>query len=57
MRGGFMAEQKTKIQDTSAIPDEPPVPGAKLGRDPLGNPAWFISDPDRPGKYMQMNKK
>lgn len=34
--------------------DFPPVPGARLGRDALGNPAWFISDPNQPGKYLQL---
>lgn len=29
----------------------PPVPGARLGKDPQGNPAWYAEDPDRPGKY------
>ncbi|OUJ73689.1 type I polyketide synthase [Hymenobacter crusticola] len=33
---------------------QPPVPGAKLGRDKDGNPAWFISDPEQPGKYFQI---
>ncbi len=37
------------------IQEEPPVPGARLGRDLQGNPAWFINDPGRPGKYMQVN--
>jgi hypothetical protein len=32
----------------------PPQPGAKLGRDPEGNPAWYIPDPERPGKYLQI---
>jgi glutamate-1-semialdehyde aminotransferase/acyl carrier protein len=31
-----------------------PQPGAKLGRDRQGNPAWFIPDPDRAGKYLQV---
>jgi amino acid adenylation domain-containing protein len=57
IRGGFMIEQQTDTKAVAAMPDRPPVPGARLGRDPQGNPAWFISDPDRPGKYMQMNKK
>jgi hypothetical protein len=35
---------------------ESPVPGARLGRDKEGNPAWFIMDPDRPGKYLQVIK-
>jgi acyl transferase domain-containing protein/glutamate-1-semialdehyde aminotransferase len=34
--------------------DQPPQPGAKLGRDCQGNPAWFIPDPDRAGKYLQV---
>jgi glutamate-1-semialdehyde aminotransferase/acyl carrier protein len=32
----------------------PPQPGARLGKDPEGNPAWFIPDPERPGKYLQI---
>jgi glutamate-1-semialdehyde aminotransferase len=32
----------------------PPIPGARLGKDAQGNPAWFIKDPDRPGKYLQV---
>ncbi|QIP11495.1 amino acid adenylation domain-containing protein [Spirosoma aureum] len=34
--------------------DLPPVQGARLGRDQLGNPAWFIPNPERPGKYLQV---
>jgi amino acid adenylation domain-containing protein len=34
--------------------DRPPVPGARLGRDQQGNPAWFMPNPDYPGKYMQV---
>ncbi|MFL9484063.1 amino acid adenylation domain-containing protein [Chitinophagaceae bacterium LWZ2-11] len=34
--------------------DEPPMPGAKLGRDENGNPAWFINDKDKSGKYIQI---
>ena len=34
--------------------NHPPQPGAKLGRDRQGNPAWFIPDPDRVGKYLQV---
>jgi amino acid adenylation domain-containing protein len=32
----------------------PPVPGARLGRDRSGQPAWFKEDPQRPGKYIQV---
>jgi glutamate-1-semialdehyde aminotransferase len=31
-----------------------PVPGARLGKDPDGKPAWFAPDPDRPGKYVRI---
>ncbi|HSV59712.1 MAG TPA: hypothetical protein VLJ19_12495, partial [Variovorax sp.] len=31
---------------------KPPVPGARLGRDANGKAAWFIPNPEQPGKYM-----
>lgn len=31
-----------------------PPPGAKLGRDQEGNPAWFVPNPDQPGKYLKV---
>jgi glutamate-1-semialdehyde aminotransferase/malonyl CoA-acyl carrier protein transacylase len=34
--------------------EEPPVKGARLGRTPEGIPAWFVPDPERPGKYMML---
>jgi len=34
---------------------KPPVPGARLGRDAQGNPAWFVPNPNEPGKYLQVN--
>ncbi len=30
---------------------EPPIPGAKLGRDPDGVPGWYIEDEAQPGRY------
>ncbi|MFT3709006.1 MAG: amino acid adenylation domain-containing protein [Archangium sp.] len=35
--------------------NKPPVPGARLGRDPQGNPAWFVPNPNEPGKYLKLN--
>ncbi len=32
----------------------PPQLGARLGKDPQGNPAWYIPDSERPGKYLQV---
>jgi glutamate-1-semialdehyde aminotransferase len=34
---------------------KPPQPGARLGKDPDGKPAWFIPNPDAPGKYMKVD--
>lgn len=34
--------------------DQPPVPGAKLGKTPEGKAAWFVPDPERPGKYLEL---
>ncbi|MFC3715268.1 amino acid adenylation domain-containing protein [Luteimonas soli] len=34
--------------------DQPVVPGARLGRTPEGEPAWYLSDPQRPGGYMKV---
>jgi len=33
---------------------EPPVPGARMGRTPKGEPAWFVPDPKRQGKYLMV---
>jgi glutamate-1-semialdehyde aminotransferase len=38
----------------TAAANQPPVPGARLGRDANGNPAWFVADPERSGKYLQV---
>ena len=33
-----------------------PAPGARKGRDPAGKEAWFVPDPNRPGKYLQVKE-
>jgi len=33
---------------------EPAVPGARLGRDPEGRPAWFVPDPQAAGQYLKV---
>jgi glutamate-1-semialdehyde aminotransferase/malonyl CoA-acyl carrier protein transacylase/acyl carrier protein len=32
----------------------PPLPGARLGREPDGRPCWFVPNPDAPGKFMKV---
>jgi glutamate-1-semialdehyde aminotransferase/malonyl CoA-acyl carrier protein transacylase len=39
------------LADASA----PPVPGAKLGRDKDGRPAWFVPDANAPGKFLKVH--
>lgn len=51
--GGFLPEPKAR-QGRSFDADAPPVPGARLGRDPSGNPAWFAPNPGEPGKYVKL---
>lgn len=36
---------------------EPPVAGARLGRTPKGEPAWFVPDPKRQGKYLMVENE
>jgi len=33
----------------------PPVPGARLGRDRDGSPAWFAPNPETPGKFVKVS--
>jgi glutamate-1-semialdehyde aminotransferase len=33
---------------------QPPVPGARLGREPDGRPAWFVPHPDQPGQFLKV---
>ena len=50
---GFLPGQPAPALDG----DRPPVPGARLGRDRDGNPAWFVPNPDAPGKYLHVHVK
>jgi acyl transferase domain-containing protein len=43
-----------RAENAGADSRVPPVPGARLGRDAQGNPGWFVPDPNRPGKYLQV---
>ena len=33
---------------------KPAVAGARLGRDPEGRPAWYVANPQQPGKFMKV---
>jgi amino acid adenylation domain-containing protein len=49
---GFLA---SSANATAINRNLPPQPGAKLGKDRAGNPAWFVTDPQRDGKYLQID--
>jgi glutamate-1-semialdehyde aminotransferase/acyl carrier protein len=34
----------------------PPVPGARLGREPDGTPAWYVPHAQEPGKYVKLER-
>ncbi|MFV0607169.1 MAG: amino acid adenylation domain-containing protein [Niabella sp.] len=54
---GFIPQKHTSTNaDTLKIytNQEPPVPGARLGKDEEGNPAWFVSD-TQTGNYIKIN--
>ena len=43
----------TETRPAAAL-NQPPVPGARLGRDSTGNPAWFIANPNHAGEYLKV---
>ncbi|MBL8001793.1 MAG: aminotransferase class III-fold pyridoxal phosphate-dependent enzyme, partial [Flavobacteriales bacterium] len=48
--GGHARTLKERVIKAS----EPPMPGARLGRTTKGEPAWFVPDPHRTGKYLMV---
>lgn len=44
---GFSQHPSTKL-------NIPPVPGARLGRDEAGNPAWFVEDKHNKNNYIKI---
>jgi amino acid adenylation domain-containing protein len=44
----------SKAANGSAQSDQAPVQGARLGKDEYGNPAWFVSDPAIPTKFLKV---
>lgn len=55
---GFLGFDNTinALPKITAIKEAPPVPGARLGRDKEGNPAWFIANPEHKDKFLQVKQ-
>jgi len=47
--------RRANVEKLAFDASKPPRPGAKLGKDPDGKPAWFIPNPDAPGKFMKVD--
>ncbi|KQR67623.1 type I polyketide synthase [Pedobacter sp. Leaf176] len=43
-----------QVDEVVVDKNNPPVKGAKLGKDRDGNPAWFVQDSNQEGKYLQV---
>ncbi len=52
----FLPEGKAKAEPSAVSLDAsaPPLPGARLGCDLEGRPAWFVPNPNEPGKYLKL---
>ncbi|HUH29220.1 polyketide synthase [Gelidibacter sp.] len=46
-------EGPVNIKNSTKL-NQPPQPGAKLGLDELGNPAWYINDENNKGNYKKI---
>jgi amino acid adenylation domain-containing protein len=53
----FLPAPKSKASASSDLDtNQPPVPGARMGRDTDGSPAWFVPNPGQPGKYLKFER-
>ncbi len=50
---GFLP-RSVATSKTVMDPNQPPLPGARLGREPDGRPCWFVPNPEQLGKYMKV---
>ncbi len=52
---GFLP-RRTATSRTVMDAAKPVVPGARLGREPDGTPAWFVPNPEQPGKFLKVGR-
>ncbi len=55
---GFLKFNPTRLVTPkfNGIKEAPPIPGARLGKDKDGNPAWFVAHPELSGKFLQVKQ-
>lgn len=51
--GASPATARAPASSTTFDSHRPPAPGARLGREKDGTPAWFVPDPRIAGKYLR----
>jgi amino acid adenylation domain-containing protein len=51
---GFLPGGPVAIPASAFDPGAPPLPGARLGRDRHGSPAWYVPNASEPGKFVQL---
>lgn len=49
----FLPRHK-RVENIAFDAAKPPAPGARLGKDADGRPAWFVPSLDAPGKFMKV---
>ena len=54
--GGPTSTSPIAVPQTTGTAAKAGATGARLGRDERGKLAWFVADPDRPGKFVQVAK-
>ena len=50
-------EEMRRADFLPRVDEEPPSAGARLGHDAEGKKAWFVPDPGRPGKFLQVKAR
>jgi hypothetical protein len=51
---GFLPGAPVAMPASAFDPGTPPLPGARLGRDRHGSPAWYVPNASEPGKFVQL---
>jgi glutamate-1-semialdehyde aminotransferase/acyl carrier protein len=57
---GFYPKPRNLIREVErkqSITQQPPVPGARLGKDPQGNPTWYVKDKNQPERFVPVKVK